>query len=88
MAANSKAHLKRTAERPCVCCGAQPVQVHHIIGRGMRGMGQKSSDMFVIPLCPYHHDQLHRNGWREWEQIHGSQIDHAANNLKELYGGN
>jgi hypothetical protein len=82
----SRKHIQRVAQLPCCVCGQEPVQVHHIIGRGLRGMSQKSSDYFAIPLCPFHHDNLHRNGWREWEQMHGSQVDHAARTLARIYG--
>lgn len=80
-------HLERVAGLPCCVCGAQGVQVHHIIGRGVRGLSQKSSDWFGVPLCCHHHSELHRDGWREWEQRHGkSQIQLAAETLHKLYG--
>lgn len=30
--------------------------------RRERGMGKKSDDRFCIPLCHYHHTELHHNG--------------------------
>ena len=38
-----------------------PTQAHHLLRPwdGVRGMGMKSSDRNVIPLCMYHHGLLH-----------------------------
>ena len=83
----NKKHLQRVAELPCCVCGMEPVQAHHLVGRDMKGMGQKSSDMFAIPLCPWHHSELHNIGWREWEQRHGSQLDYAAQTLNGMMYG-
>ncbi|MDK2548025.1 DUF968 domain-containing protein, partial [Escherichia coli] len=32
---------------------------HHLIGHGQGGMGTKAHDLFVLPLCRKHHDELH-----------------------------
>jgi len=40
---------------------------------GQGGMGIKSHDLFVIPLCRAHHDELHRDV-RAFEEKYGSQI--------------
>ena len=50
-----KEHLNRVAELGCIICH-QPAEIHH--PRFLAGMGQKSSNYKVIPLCPTHH----RNG--------------------------
>jgi hypothetical protein len=42
--------LARVAELPCVCCGVEGVQLHHI--REGQGMAQRASDFLVVPLCP------------------------------------
>ncbi len=38
-----------------------PTQAHHLLRPwdGVRGMGMKSSDRNVIPLCMHHHNLLH-----------------------------
>lgn len=52
------------------------MQVHHLIGVGMSGMGMKSPDEATIQLCIYCHDDLHRHGHKSWERKWGrSQLD-------------
>ena len=45
--------------QPCVCCNKRADDPHHLIGHGQGGMGTKAHDLFVIPLCREHHDELH-----------------------------
>lgn len=45
--------------QPCVCCNKKADDPHHLIGHGQGGMGTKAHDLFVIPLCREHHDELH-----------------------------
>lgn len=45
--------------QPCVCCNQPADDPHHLIGYGQGGMGTKAHDLFVIPLCRAHHDELH-----------------------------
>ncbi len=45
--------MGRVAELPCVLCGEQGVQVHHI--REGQGMAQRASNWLVVPLCPSCH---------------------------------
>jgi len=59
--------------QPCACCNMQADDPHHIIGYGQGGMGTKSHDLFVIPLCRAHHDELHRDV-RAFKAKYGSQI--------------
>lgn len=56
----------------CACCNQQADDPHHIIGHGQREMGTKCHDLFVIPLCRAHHDELHRDV-RTFEEKYGSQ---------------
>lgn len=62
--------------QPCVCCGAQADDPHHLIGYGLGGMGTKAHDIFTIPLCRQHHDELHRDP-RSWAKIYGEQLLHV-----------
>ncbi|RAM39619.1 hypothetical protein DOZ52_28270, partial [Enterobacter hormaechei] len=43
----------------CCCCNNPADDPHHLIGHGQGGMGTKAHDLFVIPLCRAHHDELH-----------------------------
>lgn len=55
-----------------------------------RGMGQKTSDWLVIPLCFNHHvgEEGIDNGIRftvkEWEDTFGRQRDHLDRTLERL----
>lgn len=58
----------------CACCNKPADDPHHIIGHGQGGMGTKAHDLFVIPLCRAHHDELHRSP-SDFEEKYGSQIE-------------
>ena len=45
--------MARVAQMPCVLCGAQPVEVHHI--REGQGASQRAQDTLTVPLCSEHH---------------------------------
>jgi hypothetical protein len=55
-------HLRSVAQRPCLVCGRQPSDPHHLRFAQNRAMGQKVSDEFTVPLCRGHHRELHRSG--------------------------
>jgi DNA recombination protein Rad52 len=65
-----KAHLQFVASQPCLVCGRQPSDPHHLRFAQPRSLGMKVSDEFTVPLCRGHHRQLHQTGdevawWRE-----------------------
>jgi DNA recombination protein Rad52 len=66
-----KAHLKFVASQPCLICGRQPSDPHHLRFAQPRAIGLKVSDEFTVPLCRGHHRQLHQAGdeiaW--WESV-------------------
>jgi Rad52/22 family double-strand break repair protein len=66
-----KAHLKFVASQPCLVCGRQPSDPHHLRFAQPRALGVKVSDEFTVPLCRGHHRQLHQAGdelaW--WERL-------------------
>jgi len=66
-----KAHLKFVASQPCLVCGRQPSDPHHLRFAQPRALGLKVSDEFTVPLCRGHHRQLHQAGnevaW--WENL-------------------
>ena len=58
----SKAHLQFVASKPCLICEALPCHAHHITFAQPRGLSQKVSDEFTVPLCAVHHNELHALG--------------------------
>lgn len=60
--------------QPCACCHKPADDPHHIIGHGQGGMGTKAHDLFVIPLCRAHHNELHRDP-TAFENKYGSQLE-------------
>lgn len=65
-----RAHLKYVASQPCLICGRQPCDPHHVRFAQPRAIGMKVSDEFTVPLCRGHHRQLHQAGneqnwWKE-----------------------
>jgi hypothetical protein len=55
-------HLRSVAQKACLVCGRKPSDPHHLRFAQTRGMGQKVSDEFIVPLCRGHHRELHRSG--------------------------
>ena len=60
-----KVHLKFIASQPCLVCGRQPADPHHLRFAQPRALGLKVSDEFTVPLCRGHHRQLHQTGNEE-----------------------
>src|SRR5436190_15176381 len=57
-----KQHLRFVANQPCLVCGREPCDPHHLRFAQTRGLAQKVSDEFTVPLCRAHHRELHRAG--------------------------
>ena len=57
-----RAHLEFVASQPCLCCGRQPSDAHHLRFMQPRALGRRVSDEFAVPLCRTHHRALHRHG--------------------------
>ena len=63
-------HVKFVATRPCLICGRQPSDAHHLRFAQSRALGKKVSDEFIVPMCRGHHREVHRCGdeaawWRK-----------------------
>jgi hypothetical protein len=63
-------HVKYVAQQPCLICGRQPSDPHHLRFTQSRALGRKVSDEFTVPLCRGHHREVHRCGdeaawWRQ-----------------------
>jgi ERF superfamily len=65
-----KAHIKYVSKRPCLICGRQPSDPHHLRFAQTIALGRKVSDEFTVPLCRTHHRELHRSSdeTRWWKQ--------------------
>jgi hypothetical protein len=57
-----RAHLEFVASRPCLLCGRQPSDPHHLRFMQPRAMGRRVSDEFAVPLCRTHHRAAHQHG--------------------------
>jgi hypothetical protein len=55
-------HVKFVARQPCLVCGRQPTDAHHLRFTQDRALGRKVSDEFTVPLCRGHHREVHRAG--------------------------
>src|SRR5204863_838434 len=63
-------HVRSIAKQPCLVCGRQPSDAHHLRFAQARALGRKASDEFTVPLCRGHHREVHRIGdeakwWRD-----------------------
>jgi len=65
------AHLEFVSSQPCLLCGRQPSDAHHLRFAQPRALGRRVSDEFAVPLCRTHHRVLHGRGdeaaW--WESV-------------------
>ena len=55
-------HLRYVTKQPCLVCGRQPCDPHHLRFTQSRALGRKVSDEFTVPLCRGHHREVHRCG--------------------------
>lgn len=88
----SKRHLEWVRSLGCAlashdCNG--PIQAHHLMKPwdGERGMGMKSNDKNVIPLCHKHHSTLHTqfgNEYKFFMEYAGSE-DYGKRLAEALY---
>jgi len=79
-----KAFVRRFA--CCVCESTRRVEAAHT---GSHGMGTKSSDLQVIPLCLIHHqtgdESLHALGPLEFAAVHGIDISKLVLKFNGLF---
>lgn len=87
MSAAGKRHMGRVAELPCCICGAQPVELHHILEG--RTPGRRSPDWTVIPTCPDCHrgaiNGIHGQR-RMWDVTKKTELQCLADTLEAIYG--
>jgi hypothetical protein len=54
-----KAHINFICKQPCLVCGRQPADAHHLRFAQHPALGRKVSDEFTVPLCRVHHREVH-----------------------------
>ena len=74
-------HRKFVARQPCLICGRQPCDAHHLRFAQPQALGLKVSDEFTVPLCRTHHREVHRYGrekaWWDGKKIEPIAIAHS-----------
>jgi hypothetical protein len=55
-------HIRHVMKQPCLICGRQPSDPHHLRFAQACALGRKVSDEFTVPLCRTHHREIHRCG--------------------------
>ncbi|KQZ01918.1 hypothetical protein ASD45_14450 [Pseudolabrys sp. Root1462] len=80
-----KGHLRFVASHPCLICGRQPADAHHIQFAQPRALGLKVSDEYTVPLCRLHHRELHQAGNEKawWERRNLQPLETAEQLWKE-----
>jgi hypothetical protein len=74
-----KTHVRFVAQQPCLICGRQPSDAHHLPCSQLQALGRKVSDEFTVPLCRGHHREVHRRGDESaWWQTAGLDPTIAA----------
>lgn len=81
----SEKYLSFVRSLPCRQCGQEAGIAHHLIQHGEGKMGGKASDIFTMPLCNTHHQEIHRSV-DTWERKHGSQLWHVKETIKTAFG--
>ena len=82
-----RAHLEFVASQPCLLCGRQPCDAHHLRFMQPKALGRRVSDEFAVPLCRTHHRTLHRHGDEAaWWTSAGIDAGAIAHRLWQLSG--
>jgi hypothetical protein len=77
-----RGHIRHVMKQPCLICGRQPSDPHHLRFAQCRALGRKVSDEFTVPLCRTHHREIHRSDNEEsWWQNMGIDPLAAARKL-------
>ncbi len=77
-----KVHCKYVSKQPCLICGRQPADAHHLRFAQHPALGRKVSDEFIVPLCRGHHREVHRSGDEaSWWSKAGINATDAARKL-------
>ena len=86
-----KGYLSWVHQLPCIITGTSPVEAAHLstgnamYGHSGRGMGQKASDRWALPLCPEKHREQHEGNEIVFWYRHGIDPYKMALILHGLY---
>lgn len=95
----SPKHLARIRKLDCMItnkegenCNQRPVQAHHLMRMGNRGMSMKEWDCFAVPLCWKHHGEVTLTGdepefWALYGFAYKDVADYAAMLWRETLDG-
>ncbi|GAC1477368.1 MAG: hypothetical protein NVS2B1_19560 [Bradyrhizobium sp.] len=78
------AHLAWVRSLPCSVGNAecsQTIHAHHVRNGADGGMGMKPDDLYTVPLCSLHHNELHTRGRLTFEGRHQVNLRHVAAGL-------
>lgn len=80
----SAPHLAWLRKLPCCVPGCRwsPVEAHHV-REGGGAMGLKPPDTACVPVCHYHHAEVHWRGALSWEATHGLDLGALAGRYAE-----
>jgi hypothetical protein len=82
-------HLKHVKKHMCCItrdgenCNQGPIDPHHLMKIGGRGISLKESDEWTVPLCRMHHHQVSISGdetnwWERWGKSYDEVIEIAV----------
>jgi hypothetical protein len=90
VSAVEKRHYDRVGRKPCLVCGARPVERHHVTALAdRRGRLSRRNDR-IAPLCAMHHrcgavggarHSVEALGHQRFFQIHGVDLMREAERL-------
>ena len=87
----NKKHLNYILSHACIVSNSECIgliQGHHLMKPfdGVRGMGLKANDKNLVPLCMFHHNELHRMGDEYKFSFKYFGLEPQMNTLPNLFG--
>jgi hypothetical protein len=71
----SKKYRKWVSEHPCIICGKSPPNdPHHLKIKGNGGMSRKPDDVWCVPLCREHHNEIETSGKLSFEATYNIDL--------------
>jgi hypothetical protein len=78
-------HLSYVRDLACVISNASCVSArchaHHVRNGTGGGTAKKPSDRWAVPLCAFHHAEIHQVGWRTFEVRYGVDLRETAEHI-------